>query len=524
METEEDGGYLGLISLAQSLVAEEEEDECEKGGFIACDVTWPITNHRNWSTDVKRQMVQRHNKIYGTSATAFIDNCLGECSEGIDLTFSARTPAAAEGSDESDSSNSDNDNCKRQLGEVCSKLFPLLGLLPSLTATSVWKDILAGLTAGVMGVPEGLSYAKIAGLHPAMGLYASIVPVMVYAVLGSSRQLIMGPVAMASLLLESGLEGSLSVDQCPESYDMIGNLMPNVRQAELCPAAYKDMALHVSLLCGIIMILASLMQLGFLVKFLGHPMVSGFSSGAAITVIVNQLKHLLGVEVERSEFPLVVLRRLVCHAQEAKPLVVLLSLSLIWGLVTMRVVGKRHPRFSFLAAMTPLLCCAGGVLLVQNVASLQHMPGLSYVGRVDGGKLQWAKTSAWTLHNGMSQLPTATSIALVSFMETFAGSKNTAREHKYTLSSSRELFALGMANLVGSFCSAYLTTGSLSRSAVSNSTGATSQIAALTSGAVALSTLLFLMPLMHYLPDFVLSAIVVSAVARLIEQHITSGS
>ena len=158
------------------------------------------------------------------------------------------------------------------------KIFPFLGWLGSYQKGDFPKDLVAGLTVAVVLIPQGMAYAMIAGLPPVYGLYAAIVPVLVYALLGTSRQVGMGPVAMDSLLVAAGL-GALAITGVEN---------------------YIAMALVLAFLVGAIQLLLGVCRMGFLVRFLSKPVISGFTSGAALIIIFSQLKHLLGTGIPGS--------------------------------------------------------------------------------------------------------------------------------------------------------------------------------------------------------------------------------
>ncbi|MGB5372062.1 MAG: SulP family inorganic anion transporter, partial [Flavobacteriaceae bacterium] len=159
------------------------------------------------------------------------------------------------------------------------KFLPFLGWLSHYKKSDFPKDVVAGLTVGIILVPQGMAYAMIAGLPPVYGLYTALVPVLIYAFLGTSRQVGMGPVAMDSLLVAAGL-GALSITGVEN---------------------YIAMALFLGLSVGVIQLLFGLFRMGFLVNFLSKPVISGFTSGAAIIIIFSQLGHLLGTNIEKSK-------------------------------------------------------------------------------------------------------------------------------------------------------------------------------------------------------------------------------
>ena len=159
-----------------------------------------------------------------------------------------------------------------------------------------------------MVIPQSMSYASIAGLEYIYGIYASFVPTIVYAFTGSSGQLAVGPVAMVSLLVQAGLQNSLTKGECPEYFEDDDDdaarrfLMEDDSQAGTCPDEYADLVFVTMFWVGIIQFGGALCKMGFLINFLGHPVISGFTSGAAIIIGLSQFKYWLGVSVEKSQY------------------------------------------------------------------------------------------------------------------------------------------------------------------------------------------------------------------------------
>jgi hypothetical protein len=178
----------------------------------------------------------------------------------------------------------------------------ILYWLPRATRESVKADVLAGLTVGVMVIPQSVSYAAIAGMPYVYGMYAAFVPTILYAALGNSRQEVVGPVAIVALLVESGLAGKLTEAECPAYYGGLATNPLELTQAELCPEAYVPMALTLAFLVGVLQVAGGLLNVGALVSFLGHPVLSGFTSGAAVVIGLTQLKDWFGYKVARTSY------------------------------------------------------------------------------------------------------------------------------------------------------------------------------------------------------------------------------
>ena len=364
------------------------------------------------------------------------------------------------------------------------RLIPLKSQVSGYTRAQARNDLVAGLTVGVMLIPQGMAYALIAGMPPIYGLYASLVPILVYALWGTSRQLSVAPVAMMSLLTAAGV--------APLAGDDIER--------------YIALAILLALMVGGIQFLMGLARFGFLTNFLSHPILAGFTSAAALIIGFSQLKHLLGVDIQRSHHVHEIL------LQAVQQISVVHGVTLFIGLlsIALLVVLKRWKK-SFPGALVVVVL---STLAVWAFALMDT--GVHIVGSVPGGlpaisfpELHWADVQAL--------FPTALAIALVGFMESIAVAKVYATKHKYEINANQELIGLGLANIFGSFFQSFPTTGGFSRTAVNAQAGATSQVAALVTAGIIGLTLLFLTPLFYYLPQAVLAAIVMVAVFGLID-------
>lgn len=364
------------------------------------------------------------------------------------------------------------------------RFLPLAGQLRQYDGPTFRGDLAAGLTTAIMLVPQAMAYAMLAGLEPIIGLYASTLPLAIYALLGTSRQLAVGPVAMVSLLVASGV-GALA-----------GNDL----------ATYTALAALLALLVGAIQLGMGLLKLGFLVRFLSHPVIAGFTSAAALIIGFSQLGHLLGVSIERSHHVHEILWAALSHLSEANPITVGISGASIAALMVLKRLAPRFPRF--------LLVVAGGTLAVWGLGLDQL--GVKIVGDVPPG-LPGLSLPSFTPSQLGSLLPVALTISLVGFMESISVAKNFARVHRYEIDADQELKALGIANLAGSLTGAYPVTGGFSRTAVNDQAGAHTGMASLITAGVVGLTLLFFTPLFYFLPKGVLAAIIMTAVFGLVD-------
>ncbi len=365
------------------------------------------------------------------------------------------------------------------------RFFPFLEWLPNYKRSYLSKDLSAGLTVGVIMVPQGMAYAMIAGLPPVFGLYAALVPQVVYALLGTSRQLAVGPVAMDSLLVASGL-GALALSGMDK---------------------YITMAIFLALFMGSIQLLLGVLKMGFLVNFLSKPVISGFTSAAAIIIGLSQLRYLLGTEITRSNK----IHLLLQNAAETIDETNFYALGIgVLAMILLKGLGKIDRRIP-----AAIVVVALGILAVY----LFHLNdlGVGIVGAVPEGLPSFNIPVEG--FSRISQLfPIALTLALVAFMEAISVAKAVEEKHDdYEVNSNKELVALGTSNIVGALFQSYPTTGGFSRTAVNDQAGAKTAMASIISAAVVGLTLLFLTPLFYYLPHAVLAAIIMVAVFGLID-------
>jgi len=368
---------------------------------------------------------------------------------------------------------------------MLKRFFPILDWLPKYNKTQLQGDLSAGLTVGVMLIPQGMAYSMLAGLPPIHGLYAVTIPLFLYAIMGTSRQLAVGPVAMVSLLTAAG----------------IGALQPAT------PAIYLMYALTAALMVGVLQAAMGLFRLGFLVNFLSHPVISGFTSAAAIIIGLSQLKHLLRIDLPKSE-----------HIQEmmlalAKNISNTHLLTIGIGIVAILII--KYGKKLHASLPTALIAVVLGILAVWGLNLTDY--GVKIVGEVPSG-LPSLSSPSFDPSVWKSLISVALTISLVGFMESFAVAKAIQAKHKnYQVDANQELLALGVANLGAAFFQGYPITGGFPRTPVNDQAGAKTGMASIFSAILIVLTLLFLTPLFYYLPNAVLAAVVIVAVLGLID-------
>ena len=368
---------------------------------------------------------------------------------------------------------------------MLKQYFPILQWLPNYKKSYLSGDIAAGITVGIMLVPQGMAYAMIAGLPPVFGLYASLIPQIVYALLGTSRQLAVGPVAMDSLLVASGL-GALALSGLEE---------------------YIAMAIFLALFMGFIQLGLGLLRMGFLVNFLSRPVISGFTSAAAIIIGLSQLKHLLGTDIDGSNQIHVLISNALSQIGSINWLTLAIGITAIVLIKLFKRINNKFPG--------ALVVVVLGILVV-NFFNL-HDFGIRIVGEVPKG-LPSFDLPVLNISRLGELLPIALTLALIAFMEAISVAKAVEERHtNYKVKPNQELVALGAANIVGSFFQSYPTTGGFSRTAVNDVAGAKTGVAPIISAMLVALTLLFLTPIFYYLPNAVLAAIIMVAVFGLID-------
>jgi len=355
---------------------------------------------------------------------------------------------------------------------------------PTVTGETLRADAIAGLTVGVMLIPQSMAYAVIAGMPPIYGLYAGLVPLLTYPLFGSSRHLALGPVAIDMLIVGAGVGGL----------------------AQMGTDRYVALAILLTAMVGLMQIAMGVMQLGFVANLLSRPVIAGLTSAAALIISTSQLGNLLGLELGRSQYVHVVLQEALQKVGHTH----LLTLG-IAAICIVLLVGL--PRW---APLVPeALVVVVGATLASWFFELKQY-GVEVVGAIPDG-LPAPELWAVNFSDLNMLLPTAVTLALVQFMNSVSLGRVFATRHGYTIDANRELVGVGAANLFGSLFQSIPASGSFSRSAVNDQAGAKSPLANVVAATVIGLTLLFLTPLFYYLPVPALAAIIVVAGIGLID-------
>jgi sulfate permease, SulP family len=364
------------------------------------------------------------------------------------------------------------------------------------------SDVTAGLIVTVMLIPQSLAYSLLAGLPPQMGLYAGMLPIVAYALLGSSMTLAVGPVAVLSLMTASALAPLASAGS-PE---------------------YALLAVQLALISGLMLVGFSALRLGFLANFLSHPVLSGFITGSAILIAIGQIKHLLGVPVAGTHL-FDMLANLVANIGQTNPVSAAIGTLSLLVLVLARHwleplairLGLSAAQAQLLGRFMPMLVvltATGGVALLK----LDQTAAVSVVGLVPQGLPHLAlPTPSWS---GLNQLwLPALLISLVGFVESVSVAQALALKRQQRIAPNRELLGLGAANLASAISGSFVVTGGFARSVVNFKAGAHTPLAGVISAGLMALAIAAFTDLLRPMPHAVLAATIIVAVSALIDWH-----
>lgn len=376
---------------------------------------------------------------------------------------------------------------------------PILQWRGELNRSTVVDDTLAGLIVTVMIIPQSLAYALLAGLPAQAGLYASIVPLVLYALLGTSRVLAVGPVAVVSLMTAAA----------------VGEF------AQAGTAHYAEVALALALLSGLMLTVMGLLRLGFVAHFLSHPVISGFITASGLLIAASQLKSLLGVQAGGHNLP-EMLGALASQWSQVHGLTVAVGLGSLAFLLAARSRLKPALAAWGLAPRTAdLLSKLGPVaaIIATTAAAAAfdwQAQGLKTVGHIPQG-LPPLTLPSWDLALWRDLAMPALLISVVGFVESVSVGQTLAAKRRQRVDPNQELVALGGANLGAAFTGGFPVTGGFSRSVVNFDAGARTPLAGLITAAGILLATLTLTPVLFHLPQATLAATIVVAVWSLVD-------
>ena len=378
---------------------------------------------------------------------------------------------------------------------------PALNWLKNYQSKHLFGDITAGIIVTSLLIPQGMAYALLAGLPPQIGLYASILPAIIYPLLGTSQVLAVGPVAVDSIMVAAAI-------------------------AKLAPqgsSEYLALAIALAFLVGLIEIGMGVLRMGFLVNFLSRSVISGFISGAAIIIGFSQVKHLLGLKIPSTESFIELLTLILGKITEVNWVTLSLGLASIAILLyfnqplvkLLKRQGWSEQRILPITKSAPLLVVILGTLLV-SVFQWDRVAGVKIVGMVPLG-LPPLTIPSFDLQTWRSLLPAALAIALVGYMEGFSGAQALASKRREKIDPNQELIAFGAANMSAAFTGGYPVTGGVSRSVVNFAAGANTGLASIITGILVAITVMFFTSWFYFLPQTCLAATIITAVYKLID-------
>jgi len=380
-----------------------------------------------------------------------------------------------------------------------ARYFPILKWGPAYTRAALTNDLVAAAIVTIMLIPQSLAYALLAGLPPEAGIYASIVPIMLYALFGTSSSLAVGPVAVVSLMTAAA----------------IGDV------AQSGTAGYATAALTLALLSGGFLLLLGFFRLGFLANFLSHPVIAGFITASGLIIAASQLKHILGIQAEgHNLFEL--LRSLALHITELNPITLIIGAAatafLFWvrkGLKPLLIAAGLNQRLADVAAKAgPVLAVAVTTLIVGGLRL--DAQGVDIVGTVPQGLPPFTMPD-FSGDLILKLIGPAILISIIGFVESISVAQTLAAKKRQRIDPDQELIGLGAANIGAAFTGGYPVTGGFARSVVNFDAGAETPAAgAFTAVGLAIAAMA-LTPLIYYLPTATLAATIIVAVLSLVD-------
>jgi high affinity sulfate transporter 1 len=359
---------------------------------------------------------------------------------------------------------------------MLKKIFPIFKWLPSYRKEWIRYDIVAGLTAAAVVIPMAMAYAAIAGLPLVVGLYTSLIPLVVYAVMGTSRPMSVTSTSTIAILTAGAL----------------GQVAPGGDAGTLLATAAT-----LALLTGAFLLLGGLFRLGVVANLISDPVLIGFKAGIGLVIVLSQIPKLLGIHIAKAGF-LRDIWSIARHLPETSLPTLLLSLAMLALMLGLKNFAPKVP--------APLVAVAIGIA-ASYYAGLDKA-GIALVGKVEAGLPSFAIPDLSMVEH---LWPAALGIALMSFVETAAVGRAFIKKGDQQIDANQELVATGVANLAGSLFHIMPSGGGTSQTAVNDSAGARSQVAGLVTAAMVVATLLFLAPLFGLMPHPTLAAVVVIA-------------
>ncbi len=384
-------------------------------------------------------------------------------------------------------------------GNWLNKYFPISIWLKNYTRKDLNGDVFAGIITAILLVPQGIAYAMLAGLPAQVGLYASILPPLIYAFLGTSRTLSVGPVSIAAIMIASALSA-------PEII-VLGSSVEN--------------AIILAAEGGLILLLMAVFRMGGLVNFISHPVLTGFTSGAAILIILTQVPYLLGLSKNQCSFDIACYSHYFQQINSYTAGLSLLSITLLFSfgspLATFLNQFKvKKNIITGISKCAPLLTVVLATFLVRfyQLSDTQHV---TIVGEIQSGLPKISFAFLNNIDQWKALLPSASFIAIIAYVESVAIAKATANLRNQKINPNQELIALGAANLATAFSGGMSVAGGFSRTMVNFSAGARTQMAMIIAVIILSVAVIFFTEQFTYIPKAALAAIILIAILPLVK-------
>jgi SulP family sulfate permease len=382
---------------------------------------------------------------------------------------------------------------------------PITEWLPKYQKDWLASDVTAGFTVFIVLIPQGMAYALLAGMPPIYGLYSAVVPLYIYAILGSSRQLSLGPMAITSLLL--------SVTAANYGY-------------EEQSSEYVELVLNLSMVVGVCISLLGLFRLGALVNLIGESVLVGFLTASASVIFLNQVKYILGLHVPRFPYTYQTVVYILTHMQEVNGNACGLGFATLAVLLAVRAWKKRNKAtperlkstyfriMDTISKLSNFLCIIVGSIIAYAIS----VNGL-YIDIVESvpSGLRAPSFTSIGFEKAVALVPGALAISFVAFAGNWAVAKKYASERDYEVDATQELIAEGMCVTIGSVFNCFAGSGGLARSAVNAESGAQTQLSGVISASLMLLAVQFLTSLFYYIPMAVLGAIIQVSVLSMLD-------
>ncbi|XP_060970169.1 sulfate transporter 1.2-like [Cannabis sativa] len=386
----------------------------------------------------------------------------------------------------------------KQLMLCVQAVFPIFDWGRDYSLAKFKGDLISGLTLASLVIPQDIGYAKLANLPPQNGLYSSFVPPLVYAFMGSSRDIAIGPVAVVSLLL--------------------GDLL----QAEIDPKdaiPYRRLAFTATFFAGLTQLALGFFRLGFLIEFLSHAAIVGFMGGAAITISLQQLKGLLGIQKKfTKKTDIVSVMRSVFnsahHGWNWQTIVI--AVTFLAFLLAAKHIGKRNKKYFWVPAVAPMISVVVSTFCVYITRA--DKDGVQIVNHIEKGINPISANDLFLSGEYVGKAFRIGVVAgIIALTEAIAIGRTFAAMKDYQIDGNKEMVALGTMNIVGSLTSCYVTTGGFARTAVNNMAGCHTVVSNMVMAGVVFLTLQLITPLFKYTPSAILASIIIAAVISLLD-------